>query len=599
MKKALFLLVSFFSLNAQKVDEKLYISLQKEQFGLADSIVFELKLFAQNRKDQSHVVYVELISSDNQLIAEKTLRIDQSLESVFKIDSSFASGRYQIRAYTNYLAGLGQNAVFKRTIFIGENVVSQNPIIAIHPEGGQLTEGLPNNVLIQTETPNITGQIIDDEANDIIGFKTDDEGAALFPFTPQGSKKYRIRLDLSETDVRFFEMPKAQSMGVALAINTKEDDIVSKIYSTDKSSDSLTLAIFNKQELVDIQRFKNNTTNIFRLKTAMLPQGLLEFVVLNDAKKQMAKRVFLNSETATFSSNQERYLNLDFYLKSNLISSKNGTKDINQALISQQMAKYDTSLVFEKEQFLSRVGVAYDSQKNELKNDEIYLYSSSKNISFQKINTDEKGQFIIAINEDAGLIELKIQDSNNKPVNIKWLPRNVLPIDESHRITNVNLASSGIELPFMDGKQLEEVVVKARKNFDKARRKAGINYFVADKSIDKTTLIDRSFGTTDPLMAISASFVNIRKMYDAETGRDWLFSTRRGKNSPIAIFEDGVSAPQGSELLPVHTIFKIEQITTIDGPIVYIYSKGFMDVFGENKTKNTFDGNAIVRGFDR
>ena len=116
-----FMLVAFISttkfqnLVVEKLDnytknefpEKIYIDTDKPYYTAGNDIWFSAYLIngiTHEKSSKSNVVYVELINDKDSIVAQRKLYTnDISVAGDFKTDSSWDSGKYLLRGYTNYM----------------------------------------------------------------------------------------------------------------------------------------------------------------------------------------------------------------------------------------------------------------------------------------------------------------------------------------------------------------------------------------------------------------------------------------------------------------------------------------------------------------
>jgi len=199
------------------------------------------------------------------------------------------------------------------------------------------------------------------------------------------------------------------------------------------------------------------------------------------------------------------------------------------------------------------------------------------------------GHFAIANIEDEGILELNIQTFDNKLINVHWSPRPIPPFQNDVALKNSDISNSGIEMPFIDGKLLDELIVKGRRNYEKAQRRAGITYFYPERIILANQIMELAAASGDVLDAVQGSYAGVSFRYDFQTGIKKAY--RRG--DVIAIFVDGIKKEFG--LPNIEMVEKIDILKTG----IFIYTKSFFEVFGENNGKKDFNGNAILKGFDK
>jgi hypothetical protein len=263
--------------------------------------------------------------------------------------------------------------------------------------------------------------------------------------------------------------------------------------------------------------------------------------------------------------------------------------DLNNYLVLRTTKSFSIKTSCDKEMSLTRTGVALDENKTLLRKTDLLVMGNSKIFGFRTLKTDTLGHFAIANIEDEGILELKIQTFDNKLINVHWLPRPIPPFQNDIALKNSDISNSGIEMPFIDGKLLDELIVKGRRNYEKAQRRAGITYFYPERTILANQIMELAAASGDVLDAVQSSYAGILFRNDFQTGIKKAY--RRGNEIPI--FVDGIKKEFG--LPNIEMVEKIDVLTAG----IFIYTKSFFEVFGENNGKKDFDGNAILKGFDK
>jgi hypothetical protein len=570
-------------------DEKLFLRVQNDVFSPKDTVFFSVKIVSDTIP--SKVIYVELISPDHSLFAEKVLKNDENVESFFVLPAD--SGTFTLRAYTNYLAAFGSNAIFHKNIKVvsKKNVLFEEyPKIEIGVECGILVDKFPAKVIVSTETTHQKGKLIDEANNKIADFETNKAGLAEIPFVPMQNRNYRILLNFAENDVRYFTLPEMKSIGTTMNVFRKDSLIITKIYCSQTNTDSLLLVIRLGDRIFDSRFLKKNVVNTIHFPIKLLPKTLLTFEVFNDKNQRLAERLFANFDTETLNFDAEKhFFDLDFYLNQKVSPSILTKSDLNNYLVLRTAKSFDIKTSCNKEMSLTRTGVALDENKVLLKKTDLLVMGNSKIFGFRTLKTDTLGHFAITNIENEGILELKIQTFDNKLINVHWIPRPIPPFQNDIALKNSDISNSGIEMPFIDGKLLDELIVKGRRNYEKAQRRAGITYFYPERTILANQIMELAAASGDVLDAVQSSYAGISFRNDFQTGIKKAY--RRGDVIPI--FVDGIKKEFG--LPNIEMVEKIDVLTAG----IFIYTKSFFEVFGENNGKKAFDGNAILKGFDK
>ena len=565
--------------------EKTYIQTTKTNYQAGDTLQFSAFLWATNDSISSRVLYVELLSPSGFLVGERTLRVNNAPVSHYFVLDSTTKGTYKLRAYTQYLSGFDGNAFFQKQIQVGTKV-TENPV-RLTVEGGSLVEGLPSRLYVQTAMANQSGQLKDELNNVFANFVSNTEGLAVVPIVPAKNRKYKVELNADTTNGRkAFAVDKAKTSGATIQLNVLDSILSAKIYTQQLDSDSIMTTFYYKNEIIFEQKTAVCPVQVLKIFTKLLPVGLVRCVLTGNSNQVLAERLWFNEPTENSLSDIARHNILDYYITEPLPQE---IKNINTIVNFCNLKRFNQNKILPKELSLLRRGVATDTKNNILKKTDLIAWSAVKGFGIHAVTTDAAGVFEIKNIDSDGLIELKIQTEDNVLVAVKWLPRQIPPIDEIKNSTAI-LATTGMDVPIIDGKQLEEVVIKARKSFEKTKIRLGINYPLADKTIENNQLLSVPASSTLRAIQLIYPLINIRI---DNSGLE--YPERRGRR--VGIVVDGFGLVEGFTLPVVENIERIDIVTSKESTI-YVYTKNVVNAIGDTKATRPFEGNAFLRGFD-
>jgi len=178
-------------LSLQYPQEKIYLHLDRPSYFVGEDIWF--KAYLLNSPIPNCNIYIELLNSSGDVIDKKINWAQNGLAyGDFHLNDSLTSGLYQIRAYTNWMRNFDDSWFFRKDIIIwNRRDKSVDPFIAelkskdinlqFLPEGGTLVANMKNRVAFKAVDKNgkgisVQGEIIDDNGNKIIDFKSGCKG---------------------------------------------------------------------------------------------------------------------------------------------------------------------------------------------------------------------------------------------------------------------------------------------------------------------------------------------------------------------------------------------------------------------------------------
>lgn len=308
--------------------EKVYMHIDRSYYYPGDDIWFKAYLIdAMDHllTDHSSNLHVELISPSLKIISGRIIRLDSGLgNGDFKLPDSIKSGRYKLRAYTNYMRNFSEQLFFTKTINVINPNDKQNGIpdtikyvennnrISFFPEGGSLVDNVSSIVAFKAENSlgkgcDVTGRIYSSTGDLITTFRSIHLGMGTFFLRPiPGLSYYSIFRGADSIDVRT-ELPKSFSAGVILGVLINENNEFLITTKTNPktlsliSEQDLLLTFSRQKEIIKTMRFKVNTpvTN-FILPTDDLPDGILMLTLTTLEDLPLSERlVYIQRDTTS------------------------------------------------------------------------------------------------------------------------------------------------------------------------------------------------------------------------------------------------------------------------------------------------------------
>nr|WP_294793073.1 hypothetical protein [uncultured Mucilaginibacter sp.] len=103
--------------------EKLYLQLDKTNYGVSDTLRFKAYLFNAsilNASAKSNIVYIELSDENNMVQARRLVQLTNGIGwgSIPLVKRDFAEGGYTLRAYTQWMLNFDESQVFKQQFYV-------------------------------------------------------------------------------------------------------------------------------------------------------------------------------------------------------------------------------------------------------------------------------------------------------------------------------------------------------------------------------------------------------------------------------------------------------------------------------------------------
>jgi hypothetical protein len=286
-----------------QIIEKVYIHTDRNLYYPGDDIWFKAYLIDASDRSLSGQIgnlHVELISPASNIIISRVIRLEGGLgNGDFQLPENLKSGRYRIRAYTNYMRNFGDQLFFNREIVVINSKDTINNIendiqfvnnktdLRFFPEGGSLVDNVPSLVAFKAvdaagKGTDLSGEIFSSEGELITTFKSDHLGMGSFIFRPlPETSYYAIAKDSSGVVIKS-DLPKSFQSGVTLSASFNKNNEL--VITTRTNPETLPLLLDNdlllsfsarKVHLKTVSFRIKSYTNSFTLPIDDLPDGIV------------------------------------------------------------------------------------------------------------------------------------------------------------------------------------------------------------------------------------------------------------------------------------------------------------------------------------
>ncbi len=305
--------------------EKIYLHFDKPFYVLDETIWF--KAYLVNARGNapstlSEIIYVELLDSNGKMIVRQILKAENGFTNgEFILPGDLVRGKYQVRAYTNWMRNFDQDFFFTKDISIYDPFNEYKEVKAdssdrsvdlqFFPEGGSLVLGLTSKVAFKAinETGkgvDVKGEIIDQEGQTITSFESFHLGMGAFELKPEKGKAYFANL-ISENGRRVrYAIPAATEDGIVMRVDNAPDDVV-RISALAKGSllndlaGGLVIVAQSGGKPCHTAKAAINEDSSFTMAIPKrdLPTGIAQITLLNSQGKPLCERlIFVNHHDA-------------------------------------------------------------------------------------------------------------------------------------------------------------------------------------------------------------------------------------------------------------------------------------------------------------
>ncbi|MEL6989882.1 MAG: hypothetical protein AAGK97_18885, partial [Bacteroidota bacterium] len=200
--------------------EKIFVHTDKPYYTNGDILWAKIYLVDgvdHLKSSKSNVVYFEMFDDSDSMVLRQTLFLEQlGVATDFSIPNEWSEGKYTMRVYTNYMRNADQvfmyqkeipiwiqnprSNVSKKELYVTKSTSPESErsdlTLEFFPEGGDLVQGVSNNLLIRAvdkegNTYVLNGKILDSKDQEVSKFKTEHFGMAKINIKPELGNKYK------------------------------------------------------------------------------------------------------------------------------------------------------------------------------------------------------------------------------------------------------------------------------------------------------------------------------------------------------------------------------------------------------------------------
>jgi hypothetical protein len=307
------------AIDSLRIIEKVYIHTDRDCYYPGDDIWFKAYLIeASNRILSNHSgnLYVELISPVSKIIVNRVIRLDAGLgNGDFELPDSLKSGRYRLRAYTNYMRNFSDHLFFNKEIVVINPTDSieripdvikyvKNKIdLSFFPEGGSLVDNVSSVVAFKAVNAagkgyDVSGEIYSSAGDFITRIKSTHLGMGSFILKPApGLSYYSTVKDTNGIETRS-EIPKSFPTGVTLSASINRDNKLLIIIRTNPQTlplvldHDLLLSFSTHKKIIKTTSFKlKSFDNSFILPIDDLPDGIVMMTLSTPEDLPLSERL--------------------------------------------------------------------------------------------------------------------------------------------------------------------------------------------------------------------------------------------------------------------------------------------------------------------
>lgn len=298
--------------------EKAYLSFDRPCYFSGEDIWFKVFLLdaqLNQLSDNSNCLYVELISPLSEILQRHVIHLKNGLgQGDFHLNDSLTSGKYQVRAYTNWMRNFEDYFFFTKEINI-ENIngiihtrsESLNIVpevdVQFFPEGGSLIEDVVSIVGFKAvnslgKSCEIKGAILSSAGDTAAKFTSTHLGMGSFNFSPKKSVEYFASV-ISEKGAEFrvrFPLPLPTGYVIKVTDSDKNNFMISiktnqQTLSQKPTEEMNIIASSNGKLYFASRAVISSIVKNFKVPKKFFPEGIVRFTLLDNEYKPHCERL--------------------------------------------------------------------------------------------------------------------------------------------------------------------------------------------------------------------------------------------------------------------------------------------------------------------
>ena len=301
-----------------KFGEKVYLHMDKPYYANGETIWFNayiVNIGSLIRSGQSGVLYLDFLSPDGEIIMHKRLLIDNGIcEGNIDIPQDLESGKYRIRAYTNWMKNYDSDLFYDKRIEIfnvNEDLYSNYTSgskdiefdVQFFPEGGHMVHNITSQVAFKAIDQNgkgieIEGKVVNADGKMVTGFETRHDGMGSFFISPQINQGYKAIAKYGKVE-KEFEFPEVRTEGFVVTVNNLRDRNIQVMIKNSPPVDNTEMYLIAQSRGIIFHREKAELKRgvaVISIPKAKFHDGVAQLTLFNMQEIPVCERlVFINN----------------------------------------------------------------------------------------------------------------------------------------------------------------------------------------------------------------------------------------------------------------------------------------------------------------
>lgn len=262
--------------------------------------------------DLSKVAYIEFIDRGNSSVLKTKVQLSNGSGSgSLYIPATLSSGRYMVRAYTNWMKNFSAEFYFHKPVSIINTFKSLDPDVQtkttaydaqFFPEGGNLVAGIKSKVAFRVidnsgSGIDFKGALLDQRNDTITTFIPTRFGIGHFSFTPKAEDQYRVMVRDRAGKTQSVKLESILTNGYTLQVSENDNHQlhikVSATISEASAIPGVYLFIHSRNSITTsaFQMLQQGNAS-FLVNTKDLAEGISHITIFDAAMKPVCERLY-------------------------------------------------------------------------------------------------------------------------------------------------------------------------------------------------------------------------------------------------------------------------------------------------------------------
>ena len=301
--------------NERAVQEKMYMHIDRPLYLVGETIWFKaynLNSTTHRFIDLSKIGYVEVLDIENNPVVQgKFAMLNGKGNGSLVIPATIVSGKYKIRAYTNWMKNFNTDHYFETSIYVINPFVAFDPDrtvkdegrhdVQFFPEGGHLVQGLPGKVAFRAVSVNgkgvrFQGTVVNQQNETVAEFSPASNGIGHFVLNPKEGETYKAVITDAAGKKAEYPLPAAEPQGYVMQVKDSTDNLIKVTVLAKLESDepAIVYMLAHTRQLNPVIERKalNRNRAEFVIEKSKLGDGISHITIFNAKTKPVTERLY-------------------------------------------------------------------------------------------------------------------------------------------------------------------------------------------------------------------------------------------------------------------------------------------------------------------